>query len=186
MSSALPVKRRLRLVRSESTSEVLRLGIQACRKGKWRQGFSWLSRLRVDEKSLGRSAGLYFGYLGQAMVRCEGRKRDGLDLCRQAVEIDPFQPENHLNLATVLLIIGNRRAALRTLRDGLQIDPLHRASLELMERIGQRRRPPIPFLSRSNSLNVWLGKLTWRMKLSEEEARQRYEEEQRDKEIGLL
>ncbi len=141
---------------------------------------------KQEEEEQDRLPGLFFGYLGQAIARCEGRKREGLDLCRHAVEVDPFQPESHFNLAAVHLSIGHRRQALRALRAALAIDPDHAASLELMATIGNRRTPVLPFLGRDNILNVWLGKLTWRVRSRREEERLRREEEREERELGLL
>ncbi len=134
----------------------------------------------------GRLPGIFFGYLGQAIARCEGRKREGLELCRHALEVDPFQPESHLNHAAVLLSIGLRRQALRALRAGLAIDPEHAASLRLMESVGNRRSLTFSFLKRTHPANVWFGKLSWWLRSRREAERQRRDEEREERELGLL
>lgn len=158
-------------------AEVLRAGIRACREERWREGFDLLTWLAREREGEGGLPGVFYSYLGQAIARCEGRKHEGLELCRHAVQTEPFRPENYLNLATLLLMTGNRRGAIRALRDGLALDSDHRGLLELQRRLGIRRRPPIPFLSRTNPLNRWLGRVRHEAEASAEERRKEREEE---------
>lgn len=164
---------------ANDAAEALRRGIRACREERWREGFDELTRLARERESEGGLPGLFYGYLGQAIARCEGRKHEGLELCRHAVQVEPFRPENHLNLAQLYLMVGNRRGALRSLRDGLALDSDHRGLLELQKRMGVRRRPPIPFLARTNPLNVILGQVRHRAESSAAERRRQREEEAR-------
>lgn len=145
---------------ADDPAEILRRGIRACREDRWREGLDELTRLAQDREAGGGLPGIFYSYLGQAIARCEGRKHDGLELCRHAVQIEPFRPENYLNLAQLSVMVGNRRAAIRALRDGLALDPEHRGLRLLQRRLGVRARPPIPFLARSNPLNVLIGR--WR------------------------
>jgi len=138
-------------------AETFRRGLRACREGDWRAGHDELTRLAQQEEGRGKLPALFYGYLGQAIARCEGRRREGLDLCLHAAGLDPFQPENHLNLAEVYLLARNKRGALRALEAGLRIDPSHQRLLEVGRELGLRRRPPIRFLPRGNFLNRGLG-----------------------------
>lgn len=139
----------------------LKRGIRLCRVGSWWNGLQVLTELGQQVEKGGKLPGYYYSYLGQAMARCQGRKREGIDLCRHAVRIQPLQPENHLNLAYTYLIVHKRKAAFRAMRKGLAIDPDHRGLLELSRRLGMRRRPPIPLLSRSSLPNRAIGRLTF-------------------------
>lgn len=158
-------------------SETLRRGIRACREDRWREGLDELTRLAQEREGEGGLPGIFYSYLGQAIARCEGRKRDGLELCRHAVQIEPFRPENYLNLAQMNVMVGNRRGAIRALRDGLALDSEHRGLRELQQRMGVRARPPIPFLSRDNPLNVLLGRWRHNARTTAEERRKMREEE---------
>lgn len=162
---------------ANDSSEVLRSGIRACRENRWREGLDLLTRLAQEREAEGGLPGVFYSFLGQAIARCEGRKREGLELCRHAVSIEPFRPENHLNHAEVLLMVGNRRGAIRALREGLSLDPEHRGLCELQKRMGVRRRPPIAFLPRTNPLNVWLGKHRHEAEVAAAERRKMREEE---------
>ena len=137
-------------------TETLVLGIRACSEGEWRDGLTHLSRLEHRTDQL---PGLFYSYLGHAIARCEGRKQDGLAMCLHAVEIEPFQPANYLNLARSYLLVRNRKEAIRTLRRGLALDSDHRGLLAFHRRLGIRRRRPIRFLARANSFNRLLGQV---------------------------
>ncbi len=139
----------------------LKEGVRLCRVGSWWNGLQVLTELAKRMEKGGNLPGYYYSYLGQAMARCQGRKREGIDLCRHAVRIQPLQPENYLNLAYTYLMVHKRRAAFRAMRKGLAVDPDHRGLLALSERLGMRRRPPIPFLARSRFPNRVIGRLTF-------------------------
>jgi hypothetical protein len=165
-------------VPSDHLTEALRQGLRACREGRWRDGYLILSELaRVEDQAGQKLPSIFHGYLGQALARCEGRKRVGLELAQHAVESDPFRPENHYNLAAVHLMLGNRRRAVRALNEGLLLDPDNAELRALRVEIGVRRRPAIPFLSRENPLNRWLGLLGHRARVRrEEQERERRED----------
>lgn len=142
----------------QACSEALQHGLEQCRKGHWKHGVSWLSRL-VDVRGNDDLPGLFYSYLGYGIALCERRVREGLRLCEHAVRMEFYQPENYLNLARTRLLAGNRRGAYRALEEGLRLDPVHEDLGALARSMGHRRRPVIPFLSRANLLNRLLGHL---------------------------
>ncbi len=138
----------------------LERAVALCRGGRWREGLARLSAIaRATEPSV-VLPGSFYSFLGVAVARCEGRKRDGVELCRYAAGLQPRNAEIQLNLASVYLMARNRRAAMRSLRRGLALAPGHSGLLELAAQVGVRRRPVIPFLPRSLGLNRMLG--SWR------------------------
>lgn len=139
---------------------LLKEAIRDCQEGSWWQGHNQLTQLAQLEERRGNMPGFFYGYLGQAMARCEGRKREGLDLCLYAVSVEPFRPENHLNLAQIYFMLRNRRGTLRAIATGLEIDPTHEGLLELQRDLGLRRRPAFPFLARRNPLNQLTGRIS--------------------------
>lgn len=143
----------------DNATQILRDGIRSCRQGRWREGLRYLNTLAQGEEKHGKLPGVFYSYLGHAIARCEGRKRDGLELCRHAVSIQSYRPENYLNLAHVYLMIGNRRLAYRNMNNGLALDPSHSGLLRLARQMGIRQAPVLPFLSRSNPLNHFLGQI---------------------------
>lgn len=163
-------------------TETLVLGIRACSQGEWRDGLTHLSRLEHQHANKSQLPGLFYSYLGHAVARCEGRKEDGLAMCLHAVEIQPFQPLNYLNLARSYLLARNRRMAIRTLRRGLALDPDHRGLLAFQSRLGIRHRRPLRFLARANRFNRFLGQLRARSRARLEAFRRK----QRAEEVARL
>lgn len=140
-------------------NQTLVLGIRACSEGEWRDGLTYLSQLEHQGSGDNSLPSRFYSYFGHAVARCEGRRRDGIAMCLHAVEREPFQPVNYLNLARSYLLVRNRRKAMEALQRGLAIDATHRGLLHLRRELGLRRRRPIPFLARENRLNRFLGLL---------------------------
>jgi hypothetical protein len=84
-----------------------------------------------------------------------------MELVRYAIKLQPREPDNHCNMATLCLMLGRRGEAHRAALAGLRLHPSHRRLLELERQMGIRRRPPVTWLSRSNPLNVILGQVTF-------------------------
>lgn len=158
-------------------------GIAACRSGNWRDGYEILSQVAQHEDSEDPFPGYFYSYLGVTIARREGRKREGVDLARYGVELEPRDPESRLNLARGYLLLHDRRRAVKQLKIGLRLSPDHRALRSLRDRLGRRRRPVIPFLSRDFILNQWLGRLRHKSELRRQE---RWALEQEEEELERL
>lgn len=138
-------------------------GIELCRRGEWQEGFYWLSLAADATVETNAVPSLFFAYLGYGLARFQDETVEGVRLCRRAVELDIYQPENYYYLASTLLLAGDRRSAIDAIEEGLQIDASHRGLKELKREIGQRRRPVVPFLPRQNLLNRSFGRLRHRL-----------------------
>lgn len=107
----------------------------------------------------------YCGWL-QAVV--DKKYTSGLAACRKALVLfktsDPelaarVYPIIFLNLGRTFLAAGRKKDAVENFLKGLKYD---RSNVELkkeMQLLGMRKKPPIAFLSRSNPLNLIIGKL---------------------------
>lgn len=140
-------------------AETLRKGLVAFREERWREGYELLSLLAEREDSRASMPPVFFSYLGLGMAHCDRRKREGLELCRWALEADPNNHENYLNAALVYLMLGRRDAAYKAVSWGLEMRPGHPRLLELQRQIGVRQRLTFPSLSRRNPLNTLSGRL---------------------------
>jgi tetratricopeptide (TPR) repeat protein len=152
-------------------------GINLCRKDKWRKGYDLLTKVAQHSEARGNLPGVFYSYLGVGMAHCEGRRRDGMELCRYALQLEPEQPESHLNIAAVYLMLGRRESALQSVERGLELRPGHPRLLHMRRSIGQRQRVTFPFLARSNPLNslsgrlrAWLGRRRAQLRERREEA----------------
>ncbi len=101
----------------------------------------------------------YMSYYGMCVALRHGEIGTGVDLCTKAIKKDFNNPEFYLNLGRVYLVAGNRKGAITVFKKGLKYDPDHRDLNRMLEELGVRGRPVIPFLRRSNPLNRLLGML---------------------------
>jgi tetratricopeptide (TPR) repeat protein len=102
---------------------------------------------------------LTLSYYGLCLARLETNYAEALKLCKRAAHLDPYDPTLLVNLGKVYRLIGDRGAAYRSLRAAWSLDRRHHPTMQELARMGMRRRPVIPWLSRDNALNVLLGKL---------------------------
>lgn len=159
-------------------SHVLRRGIERCRQGDWEVGLAFLGRIAESERSTALP-GLFYSYLGYGIALRQRRVQEGLKLCQHSVKIQFYEPENYVNLARTHLLAGDRPAAVRAVLEGLKVIRHHPELLRLHKELGIRAEPVLPFLSRSNPLNQFLGRLrhSWRGDAPREEAGAAEEEE---------
>lgn len=144
-------------VASVLTIVTLERGLAACRKGEWGIGLRYLGD--VAQTGAASLPGVFYSYLGYGIARYQNRVEEGLKLCQHSIKVEFYQPENYVNLARTYLLHGDRSGAVKTIRSGLKIDPQSSDLLELYNDLGIRKLPVLPFLSRSNPLNRFLGSL---------------------------
>lgn len=83
----------------------------------------------------------------------------GLKWCGEAAKQDPENPLLLLNLGKVYLFHGLRPKALENLNRAMEMAPDDPVVLEARGLLGVRQKPKIPFLPRTNPINVLLGKI---------------------------
>ncbi len=140
-----------------AVADLVEEGVEACRRGDWEQGLALLWKVARKDEPQQKLPSLYFSYAGYGAARFDKRWKEGLRLCRYAIKLDAFQPENYLNLARVYLLRRQRKKAVAALEKGLRLDSRNPHLVEFRRTIGYRRRPVIPFLPRGSALNRWLG-----------------------------
>jgi len=102
--------------------------------------------------------------LGYCIAKERGHLTRAFELCRSSMEHDPGNPEHYYYLSKVHQIAADNYQAIQTLREGM----LHGGSPDIeksLQTLGTRKPPVLPFLSRSNSLNKYLGIIFARLKL---------------------
>jgi hypothetical protein len=161
-------------------AEEFKRGINLCRDEKWHEAYGALIRVAQSVERRGNLPGLFYSYLGLAMAHCDGRRHEPIELCRYALRVQPEQPENYLNLASLYLILGRRESAVRLVGHGLQVRPGHRRLQELEQQLGRRQPLAFPALSRRHPLNTVPGRVrAWAR-------RRRLRAEERREEIALF
>jgi tetratricopeptide (TPR) repeat protein len=145
------------------TLELADKGIAACRQGRWDEGLGHLAQVTQGASVPSDLPAAFYSYLGLAMAKLQGRRKEGLALCQHAIKLEFFRGEHYFNLAQIHLLVDNRAGAIKAVQKGLAQDRKNRALQNLLLELGRRQRPVLPFLARSNPLNVALGKLRHRL-----------------------
>ncbi len=126
-----------------------RQGLGMCRNGQVAQAAP-LFRQLIDH---GSEEPLHLSYCGLLTATVQGNRREGLDLCQRAMEIDPSEPDVVSNLARLYELCGEKKKAINTLRRGLRATPRQPRLLSQIERLSPRNKPPLSMVDRDNPLN---------------------------------
>lgn len=105
-----------------------------------------------------------YSWLGLAIARSKyGDIAKAEQYCRKAVKKAFYQPRYYVNLAEVYILWGKKRRAVDALESCLKLDDGNIGARRKLTSMGLRKRPVIPFLSRSNPLNKYLGIILTRL-----------------------
>ncbi len=105
----------------------------------------------------------YYGCM-QAIV--DKKYRSGVDTCRKAIALlkkeetfgeELLYPVFYLNLGRAYVAAGKKKEAIEAFNNGLQYDNTNRDLLQELRALGIRKKPPVPFLDRSNPVNKYIG-----------------------------
>lgn len=102
--------------------------------------------------------------MGFTLAHESGQVARGIELCLKAIARNPENSDHYYHLGRIYLMAGNREQAIRVFRRGLKVRRDERIMDEL-RRLGVRKPPPFPSLSRSHPLNRMTGKLLHSLKL---------------------
>jgi tetratricopeptide (TPR) repeat protein len=145
-----------------SLEEQIRQAIELTREEQYREALELFEKnlAAVDGGSVQqkRLAAYAFSFYGVCMAKVQRRYGQAVQCCQISLKHNFLDPEHHHNLALVYLERGDRARAVETLNAGLRLDSRNRRIHRVFDEIGRRRPPVIPFLSRNNLLNIWLGK----------------------------
>ena len=94
--------------------------------------------------------------LGYCMAKERGHVTKGVELCRSCLEREPENPDHYYFLGKIYILAKNRAEAFTVLRLGMSIG----GSIEiqqLLNELGPRKRPFIPWLVRDHPINKYMG-----------------------------
>ena len=138
---------------SKARTEIsLEEGLKALNAGRTDEALEWFEKAVAETR-----APLACACLAYCRAKEKGKVKEAVALCMEAIKDDPKNPDIYLNLGRVHLLAGQRRSAIRAFDLGLRYGRSPQIENELAL-IGRRKAPPLPFLSRSNPLNKFLGK----------------------------
>lgn len=98
----------------------------------------------------------WYPCLGYCIAKERGHVTRGLELCQAAIERQPDRGEHYYYLARVLLVAKRKPEAIQALRQGLSHNE-HRLIKQLLDELGTRKKPVLPWLHRDNPINKYLG-----------------------------
>ncbi|HVS31252.1 MAG TPA: tetratricopeptide repeat protein [Thermoanaerobaculia bacterium] len=103
--------------------------------------------------------GMGLSYFGLVLALVQKKYKIAVDLCKRAIDLEFYNGDHYANLARVYLAAGNRKKAVQTAEAGLRLVPGHEDLMEVRRELGVRSRPAVPFLDRTNPVNVSLGQV---------------------------
>jgi tetratricopeptide (TPR) repeat protein len=112
-------------------------------------------------------------FFGLALALMQKKYKPAIDLCRRAIDLEFYNGDHYANLARVYLAAGNRKKAVDTADQGLKLVHDHDYLARVRESLGVRSRPAVPFLDRTNPINVSLGQARHAKKVADEETKKR-------------
>ena len=122
-------------------------GIEALARGEAVKALAMFeAAIRLDRKfrSETRPQPRYLSYYGLCLGLESHRWKEAVDLCREAVGAESYNPDLHLNLGRVLVAAGRRKEGWEALQRGLLVDEAHEGLRRAIAAMGVRnlaRRP---------------------------------------------
>lgn len=117
------------------------------------------------------AAGL--SYFGVCLAMVQKKIKPSIDLCKRAIELQFYNVDHYANLARVYTVAGHRKKAIEIVEQGLKVHPDDESLLAVHRELGIRSRPPVPFLERSNPINVSLGQARHAKKVATKERKKK-------------
>ena len=105
----------------------------------------------------------YLSTYGYCLARENEAFGTAVSLCRRAIKLKPGDPDLLVNLGRVLRLSGEKNSAHQAFLDAWERKRGHIGAATELRRMGVRRHPVLPFLSRSNPVNKYLGKIRARL-----------------------
>jgi len=118
---------------------------------------------------------LLLSYHGYLTVTVDNDNDKAVELCREAAkklketgasrDTDFPYPLFYLNLGRTFIRSNLKKDAIEAFQKGLSFDPKNREIISELQKLGMRRKPIFPTLSRSHPLNKYPGIILTRLKL---------------------
>ena len=110
---------------------------------------------------------LLLSYYGCLKAKLGTGVKEGISDCQKAIRhtgrlpfgAEFFFPVLYLNLGRAYLAAGKKKEAIGAFEKGLAADPENRELCQEMKKLGERQKPVLPVLGRSNPVNKFAGKL---------------------------
>jgi len=113
----------------------------------------------------------FLSYYGCLISVVENNPKEGVKICEDSIKTlnsampfgsEFFYPIFYLNLGRAYLKGSRKKDAVLAFQEGLKNDPGNRDILWEIKKIGERRKPPLSFLSRRSPINKYIGMLLYK------------------------
>jgi len=145
-----------------AAEESFRQGLRSLQLGKGLQALAYFeAAIQIDRQHLKDTQGQarYLSFYGLCLALEARKPMEGIRFCREAILIEPFHGDLYHNLCRALMAANRRREAISALVEGQRVEPDHPGLKQQWQQLGERKKPVLPFLQRSNPLNIALGKI---------------------------
>jgi len=149
-------------VKSKPPAQYLTEARALLRNGQKRKAYGIL----LQAMELNPEHPVILSYCGWLRAVVDKKPRSGITLCRKSFVVfktsnphtaSVIYPVLYLNLGKAFYAAGKRKEAVENFEKGLTYDRGHFEIKKEMQRLGMRKKPIVPFLSRSNPVNKYLG-----------------------------
>ena len=137
-----------------SAGECHQLGLGLLEQGYREDAFEYLSRAHLLDPENPLIQSSYA--LGLALARDD--YESAAKLAQSASKREFYNPQIHVNLASIHLAFRHKREALKALRTALKLESKNDAARQLLKSLGVRRRRVLQFLPRKHPVNRLLGR----------------------------
>ena len=145
----------------EQATQILKEGVSLMRTGDHVAAINMFEQVYKSDTLPKPISGL--SYYGYCLAKLRKKYREAIELCERAVNERPDDPAHWANLTEVCMMANRRVKAHNTIEEALKRFPRTKLLLDIRDWMGKRRAPVIPFLDRSNPMNMILGHIrhTW-------------------------
>lgn len=138
-----------------SPKKHFKLGLKAYKSGDLGKALTHFDKASNIE----RHNSLYLSFNGLLLALKKNELGRGMDLCTRAIKRTPSNTRLYLNLGLIYLEAGNKKGAIRTFERGLKFNRNDKLINKELIKLGVKKKPILPFFSRSGFVNRNLGLL---------------------------
>lgn len=131
--------------------EQIRGGVSEARKGN-----TLLARMHLEEAVKHTRNPEVLAWYGYCLARDRKQFGQAINLCKEALETAPDNPDIYLAVGKIYMLAGRKRSAISAFNKGLKMGR-NDAIVKQLHLIGLRKDPILGFMDRDSFINVYLG-----------------------------
>lgn len=147
-------------MKTDNFDDILEQVVDAAENGSFQLATTYLSQ--AGEYANSPLLQSYRAYCLAGLTRERRQQREAVILCQESIRADSANSVHYLLQGRILLLMGDRKNAIRVFQAGLKVAPNPKIIAEI-KRIGMRKTAVFEKLDRNHPLNVYLGKLFSRL-----------------------